>query len=103
MGCIRRIATTRPLGYLRWHRRSVGEATHYNARVRVQSSAPTRLDLAGGTLDIWPLYLFHNGAITLNANPGGATADNFLGVGLTNDAVVRTANGPSSIDRSRTT
>ena len=41
--------------------------THYNARVRVHSSAPTRLDLAGGTLDIWPLYLFHDGAQTLNA------------------------------------
>lgn len=33
----------------------------------VHSSAPTRLDLAGGTLDIWPLYLFHAGAQTLNA------------------------------------
>lgn len=33
----------------------------------VHSSAPTRLDLAGGTLDIWPLYLFHEGAQTLNA------------------------------------
>ena len=33
----------------------------------VDSSAPTRLDLAGGTLDIWPLYLFHEGAQTLNA------------------------------------
>ena len=41
--------------------------THYNARVRVHSSAPTRLDLAGGTLDIWPLYLFHDQAQTLNA------------------------------------
>jgi D-glycero-alpha-D-manno-heptose-7-phosphate kinase len=35
--------------------------------VLVHSSAPTRLDLAGGTLDIWPLYLFHEGAQTLNA------------------------------------
>ncbi len=33
----------------------------------VSSSAPTRIDLAGGTLDIWPLYLFHPGATTLNA------------------------------------
>ena len=33
----------------------------------VDSSAPTRIDLAGGTLDIWPLYLFHEGAQTLNA------------------------------------
>ena len=34
--------------------------------VRVHSSAPTRIDLAGGTLDIWPLYLFHDNAQTLN-------------------------------------
>ena len=32
----------------------------------IESSAPTRIDLAGGTLDIWPLYLFHEGAQTLN-------------------------------------
>jgi D-glycero-alpha-D-manno-heptose-7-phosphate kinase len=35
--------------------------------VRVVSSAPTRIDLAGGTIDIWPLYLLHPGAQTLNA------------------------------------
>jgi D-glycero-alpha-D-manno-heptose-7-phosphate kinase len=35
--------------------------------VRIVSSAPTRIDLAGGTIDIWPLYLFHDGALTLNA------------------------------------
>jgi D-glycero-alpha-D-manno-heptose-7-phosphate kinase len=35
--------------------------------VHIESSAPTRIDLAGGTLDIWPLYLFHSGAQTLNA------------------------------------
>ena len=33
----------------------------------IESKAPTRIDLAGGTLDIWPLYLFHPGAVTLNA------------------------------------
>ena len=33
----------------------------------VHSSASTRLDLAGGTLDIWPLYLFHNKSQTINA------------------------------------
>ena len=32
----------------------------------IVSSAPTRIDLAGGTIDIWPLYLFHEGASTLN-------------------------------------
>ncbi|MCU1382636.1 MAG: hypothetical protein JWL71_1333 [Acidobacteria bacterium] len=35
--------------------------------MRLTSSAPTRIDLAGGTIDIWPLYLFHEGATTLNA------------------------------------
>jgi D-glycero-alpha-D-manno-heptose-7-phosphate kinase len=35
--------------------------------VRLTASAPTRIDLAGGTIDIWPLYLFHEGATTLNA------------------------------------
>jgi D-glycero-alpha-D-manno-heptose-7-phosphate kinase len=32
----------------------------------LESSAPTRIDLAGGTIDIWPLYLFHDGATTVN-------------------------------------
>ena len=35
--------------------------------VIIETSAPTRIDLAGGTIDIWPLYLFHPGAQTLNA------------------------------------
>ncbi|MSO29609.1 MAG: GHMP kinase [Acidobacteria bacterium] len=39
----------------------------YNPVVRIVTSAPTRIDLAGGTIDIWPLYLFHPGAQTLNA------------------------------------
>src|ERR1700722_3045155 len=30
------------------------------------AQAPCRADLAGGTLDLWPLYLFHPGALTLN-------------------------------------
>jgi D-glycero-alpha-D-manno-heptose-7-phosphate kinase len=34
--------------------------------VIIESSAPTRVDLAGGTIDIWPLYLFHPGAATVN-------------------------------------
>src|SRR5262249_13990818 len=28
--------------------------------------APCRVDMAGGTVDIWPLYLFHSGAVTVN-------------------------------------
>jgi D-glycero-alpha-D-manno-heptose-7-phosphate kinase len=35
--------------------------------MRIESKAPTRVDLAGSTLDIWPLYLFHPGAVTVNA------------------------------------
>ncbi len=34
--------------------------------MRIEARAPTRIDLAGGTLDIWPLYLFHDGAVTVN-------------------------------------
>ncbi|HCA58449.1 MAG TPA: hypothetical protein DEP46_10735, partial [Blastocatellia bacterium] len=32
----------------------------------IESSAPTRVDLAGGTIDIPPLFLFHDGAATVN-------------------------------------
>lgn len=32
----------------------------------IESSAPTRVDLAGGTIDIPPLFLFHEGACTVN-------------------------------------
>ena len=38
--------------------------------MRIDSSAPTRIDLAGGTYDIWPLYLFHDRAQTINAALG---------------------------------
>lgn len=32
----------------------------------IESSAPTRIDLAGGTIDIPPLFLFHENAATVN-------------------------------------
>ncbi len=32
-----------------------------------RASAPVRADLAGGTLDIWPLYCFMGGGVTVNA------------------------------------
>ena len=32
----------------------------------IESSAPTRVDLAGSTIDIPPLFLFHEGAATVN-------------------------------------
>lgn len=33
---------------------------------KILVKSPTRVDLAGGTLDLWPLYLFINGASTVN-------------------------------------
>src|SRR5579872_7132184 len=30
------------------------------------AKAPCRVDIAGGTIDIWPLFLFHAGAVTVN-------------------------------------
>jgi D-glycero-alpha-D-manno-heptose-7-phosphate kinase len=32
----------------------------------IESQAPTRIDLAGGTIDLWPLYLFHENSQTIN-------------------------------------
>jgi D-glycero-alpha-D-manno-heptose-7-phosphate kinase len=32
----------------------------------INAQSPCRVDLAGGTLDIWPLYLFHPRAVTVN-------------------------------------
>jgi D-glycero-alpha-D-manno-heptose-7-phosphate kinase len=34
--------------------------------MHVSSKAPCRVDLAGATLDIWPLYLFHDKVMTVN-------------------------------------
>ena len=52
--------------------------------------APARVDLAGGTLDLWPIYCLHPGSITVNAAlrvgvrvrfvPGGARAGSILHV-----------------------
>src|ERR1043166_5716587 len=40
---------------------------HSSLRIMIiEATAPTRVDLAGGTIDIWPLYLFHPGATTVN-------------------------------------
>jgi D-glycero-alpha-D-manno-heptose-7-phosphate kinase len=48
-----------------------GKAKEENVVMRleqaVEATAPTRIDLAGGTVDLWPLYLFHPGAVTINA------------------------------------
>jgi D-glycero-alpha-D-manno-heptose-7-phosphate kinase len=34
--------------------------------VIIETKVPTRIDLAGGTIDLYPLYLFHEGAETVN-------------------------------------
>jgi D-glycero-alpha-D-manno-heptose-7-phosphate kinase len=34
--------------------------------MKITAQAPCRVDLAGGTVDIWPLYLFHKDAVTVN-------------------------------------
>lgn len=40
--------------------------TATQANGTIVAHAPCRVDLAGGTMDIWPLYLFHPGAVTVN-------------------------------------
>jgi len=39
-------------------------------RAEVEVFAPARVDLAGGTLDLWPLYCLHPGSLTVNAAVG---------------------------------
>ncbi|MBI1895074.1 MAG: GHMP kinase [Acidobacteria bacterium] len=34
--------------------------------MKITAKSPCRVDMAGGTLDIWPLYLFHANAVTVN-------------------------------------
>src|SRR5437762_12054666 len=42
------------------------KATFAASGPAIVAQAPCRADLAGGTIDLWPLYLFHHGALTLN-------------------------------------
>jgi D-glycero-alpha-D-manno-heptose-7-phosphate kinase len=35
--------------------------------MKASATVPTRIDLAGGTLDVYPLYLFEDGGLTVNA------------------------------------
>jgi D-glycero-alpha-D-manno-heptose-7-phosphate kinase len=34
--------------------------------MKITAKAPCRVDLAGGTIDIWPLYLYHAHSVTVN-------------------------------------
>jgi D-glycero-alpha-D-manno-heptose-7-phosphate kinase len=42
------------------------ESKIQNPKSKIIVRAPVRADLAGGTLDLWPLYLFHPGSRTVN-------------------------------------
>ena len=42
------------------------KANYLASGATIIAQAPCRADLAGGTMDLWPLYLFHPGAMTLN-------------------------------------
>jgi len=42
------------------------KASNAGSQPSIIAQAPCRADLAGGTIDLWPLYLFHPGALTLN-------------------------------------
>src|SRR5947209_16853073 len=46
--------------------RSSGHHPKEEEAMTVEAVAPCRIDLAGGTLDIWPLYLFLDGGLTVN-------------------------------------
>lgn len=58
--------------------------------MRIVSKAPCRVDMAGGTLDIWPLYLYHENAVTVN-----------FAVNRYTSAVIETRSGPEIVIRSR--
>lgn len=42
------------------------DGTSPEAAETVTATAPCRVDLAGGTLDIWPLGVLHSGSVTVN-------------------------------------
>ena len=42
------------------------KSTYAASGPTIIAQAPCRADLAGGTIDLWPLYLFHPGALTVN-------------------------------------
>ena len=58
--------------------------------MKIQAQSPCRVDLAGGTLDIWPLYLYHAHAVTVN-----------FAVNRYTSCVVETRDDPKIVLRSR--
>jgi D-glycero-alpha-D-manno-heptose-7-phosphate kinase len=45
---------------------SASSSENLHPILQIDSKAPTRIDLAGGTLDIWPIFLLLDQALTLN-------------------------------------
>jgi D-glycero-alpha-D-manno-heptose-7-phosphate kinase len=58
----------------------------------IVATAPCRADLAGGTIDIWPLYLFHPGAVSVN-----------IGLEIRTACSIRPATGSEIVLRSHDT
>src|SRR5271155_4447591 len=50
---------------MRWYKSCMGNGAG-SRQTSIVATASCRADLAGGTLDLWPLYLFHPGAVTVN-------------------------------------
>jgi len=77
---------------------------------RVEARAPTRIDLAGGTVDLWPLYLLLDRPLTVNAAidlEAAAVVERTSGAGLTiesrdRDARCHLAEGTGLADALRT-
>src|ERR1041385_1851099 len=63
-----RSSRRRPRRSPKWRRNAGHSSSNRGPRImkKVIVRAPVRADLAGGTLDLWPLYLFHPGARTVN-------------------------------------
>jgi D-glycero-alpha-D-manno-heptose-7-phosphate kinase len=49
-----------------WYKHRMLRSPSPVSKNMITAQAPCRADLAGGTIDLWPLYLFHPGALTLN-------------------------------------
>ena len=50
-------------GGINSYRKHLGE---HQTGVRIEATTPTRIDLAGGTLDLYPIYLLEDGVLTVN-------------------------------------
>src|SRR6266853_5001781 len=49
-----------------WYKHCMRENPRTASGRGILAQAPCRADLAGGTIDLWPLYLFHPEALTIN-------------------------------------